>query len=77
MKEENKKQYSAKQNYGNQDYSMQDVNEQYEKSQEKIRKEIGEDATKYGEFIPSYFAWIGTKEQKDIVEKLENITKND
>lgn len=42
---------------------------------DNIKKEKIEDTTKYGEFIPSYFAWIGTNEQKDIVEKLEKITK--
>lgn len=44
----------------------------------KIRKtseEVGEDTTKYGEFISSYFAWVPLPEQKEKVEKLENITK--
>ena len=36
--------------------------------------EIGEDATKYGEFISSYFAWVTPDQQREIVEKLENIT---
>ena len=36
--------------------------------------EIGEDATKYGEFISTYFAWISPEEQKKKVEKLQNIT---
>lgn len=36
--------------------------------------EVGEDATKYGEFITSYFAWIPLSVQKKNVEKLENIT---
>ena len=40
-------------------------------------KEVGEDATKYGEFISSYFAWVSLPEQKEKVEELENITKND
>lgn len=39
--------------------------------------EVGEDATKYGEFISSYFAWVSLPEQKKKVEKLENITKSD
>ena len=38
--------------------------------------EEGEDATKYGEFITSYFAWVSLPKQKEKVEKLENITKN-
>jgi len=34
-----------------------------------------EDATQYGEFIPSYFAWLTLKEQKEIAERLSKITK--
>ena len=37
--------------------------------------EVGEDATKYGEFISSYFAWVSLPEQKEKVEKLEEITE--
>ena len=37
--------------------------------------EICEDATRYGEFITSYFAWVPMSKQKENVEKLENITK--
>lgn len=44
--------------------------------QEKITYEVGEDATKYGEFISSYFAWVSLPQQKEIVQKLENITKD-
>lgn len=39
--------------------------------------EVGEDATKYGEFVSSYFAWVSLPEQKEIVKRLENITKKD
>jgi hypothetical protein len=39
------------------------------------RNEVGEDATKYGEFISSYFAWVSLPNQKDRVEELENMTK--
>lgn len=39
--------------------------------------EVGEDTTKYGEFISSYFAWVSLPEQKQKVKKLENITKPD
>ncbi len=38
--------------------------------------EVGEDATKYGEFISSYFAWKSLPKQKEIVENLENMTKD-
>lgn len=37
--------------------------------------EAGEDATKYGEFVCSYFAWLTPNEQKINAEKLENMTK--
>ncbi len=35
----------------------------------------GEDSTKYGEFVTSYFAWVPLSKQKEKVKKLENITK--
>lgn len=37
--------------------------------------EVGEDTTKYGEFISSYFAWVTLPEQKSKAQKLENVTK--
>ncbi len=37
--------------------------------------QIGEDATKYGEFISSYFGWKTLEEQKEIVKDLEDMTK--
>ena len=37
--------------------------------------EEGEDATKYVEFITSYFAWVPMSKQKENVKRLENITK--
>ena len=30
--------------------------------------------TKYGEFIPTYYKWVTLDKQKEIVEKLEDIT---
>lgn len=39
------------------------------------KKENYEDFTKYGEFIPSYFAWLTLKQQKENAERLSNITK--
>ena len=36
--------------------------------------EVGEDYTKYGEFISSYFAWISLPNQKERVEELQNMT---
>lgn len=37
----------------------------------------GEGCTRYGEFISSYFAWIGLDRQKRRAEELNDITKND
>ena len=37
--------------------------------------EVGEDSTKYGEFISSYFAWISLPNQKEKAEELHNMTK--
>ena len=39
--------------------------------------EVGQDSTKYGEFISSYFAWVSLPNQKEKVEELENMTKKD
>ncbi len=33
--------------------------------------------TKYGEFIPTFYTWVGLEEQKEIAERLENITKKE
>lgn len=38
-------------------------------------EEVGEDSTKYGEFISTYFAWVSLPDQKEKVEELENVTK--
>ena len=37
--------------------------------------EMGEDTTKYGEFVCSYFAWISLDRQKENVKRMENMTK--
>ncbi len=49
--------------------------EEKEKQVENAIAEVGEDATKYGEFISSYFAWVSLPEQKKKVEELQDITK--
>ena len=49
-----------------------------ENKSKKVRNndfEVGEDATKYGEFISSYFSWLSLPHQKERVEELQNITK--
>lgn len=49
------------------------------KNMKEARKEfgveVGEDSTKYGEFIASYFAWISLPEQKQKAKELDNMTK--
>ena len=39
------------------------------------KKEIGEDVTKYGEFVSSFFGWITPKHQKERAEELEKSGK--
>ncbi len=41
----------------------------------KHQIEEKEDATKYGEFVSSYFAWITLDKQKENAKKLEEMTK--
>ena len=59
---------------------MSDKIEENKENQKMIRRdevEVGEDSTKYGEFISSYFAWISLPEQKEKAKWLENITKKE
>ncbi len=37
--------------------------------------EVGEDDTKYGEFISTYFAWIPLSKQKEKAKEMEEMTK--
>lgn len=46
-----------------------------DKEENKEKIEVGEDATKYGEFISSYFAWVSLPQQKEKVEELQEMTK--
>lgn len=43
--------------------------------EEIVNLEKYEDATKYGEFVSSYFAWMSLEEQKNRVDKMEKMTK--
>ena len=45
------------------------------KEQEYPRHEVGEDSTKYGEFISSFFAWIPLEKQKERADRLAKITE--
>ncbi|MCI8486961.1 MAG: hypothetical protein HFJ20_07945 [Clostridia bacterium] len=44
----------------------------------KLKNEIGEieDATKYGEFVSSYFAWLTLSKQKQRAEDMDKMTKD-
>ena len=48
-----------------------------DKKQKQTHPEVGEDATQYGEFVSSYFAWVPLPEQKKKAEEMAKITKND
>lgn len=37
--------------------------------------EVGEDATQYGEFVTSYFAWVPLPEQKEKAKKMAQMTE--
>ena len=52
-----------------------DKKEEQERFKQESLAEVGEDTTKYGEFVSSYFAWVSLPKQKEKVEELENITK--
>ena len=64
-----------KDNNNNDINNVNQLNHKDETHSREVEVEVGEDATKYGEFISSYFAWITLPEQKDKAKKLENITK--
>lgn len=52
-------------------------NKENQKDARKEEPEVGEDSTKYGEFVSSYFAWISLPEQKEKAKRLQEITKKD
>ena len=46
-----------------------------EMKDEMYNNEVGEDATKYGEFVSSYFAWIPLPKQKERAEEINKKKK--
>lgn len=46
-----------------------------DKKQKQTHPEVGEDATQYGEFVSSYFAWIPLPDQKKKAEEMAELTK--
>ena len=53
---------------------MDEKNNKKEKTMDVSSMEVGEDATKYGEFISSFFDWNTLAGQKRKAERLEGIT---
>ena len=50
------------------------MNKDEKNKEDNSKVEVGEDTTKYGEFISSYFAWISLPNQKEKAKDLENMT---
>ena len=48
-----------------------------DKKQKQTHPEVGEDATQYGEFVSTYFAWIPLPDQKEKAEEMVRITKKE
>ena len=46
-----------------------------EEEQKQTHPEVGEDATQYGEFVSTYFAWIPLPNQKEKAENMVQMTK--
>lgn len=47
-----------------------------EEEQKQTHPEVGEDATQYGEFVSTYFAWIPLPNQKEKAENMVQMTKS-
>lgn len=60
--------------FSNKKIGNKEKQENMQKAKEEFGVEVGEDSTKYGEFISSYFAWLSLPDQKEKARKLENIT---
>ena len=53
----------------------QEVGKYKNKNLEIAVQEVGEDNTKYGEFVSTYFAWIPLSKQKEKAREMEEMTK--
>ncbi len=54
-----------------------EVGKYQNKNMEMAIHEVGEDNTKYGEFVSTYFAWIPLSKQKERAREMEKMTKKD
>ena len=48
-----------------------------DKEQKQTHPEVGEDATQYGEFVSTYFAWIPLPNQKERAKEMADMTKKE
>ncbi len=46
-----------------------------DKKEKQTHPEVGEDATQYGEFVSTYFAWVPLPDQKEKAEEMNRMTK--
>lgn len=46
-----------------------------DKKEKQTHPEVGEDATQYGEFVSTYFAWVPLPDQKEKEEEMNRMTK--
>ena len=51
--------------FSNKKIGNKEKQENMQKAKEEFGVEVGEDSTKYGEFISSYFAWLSLPDQKE------------
>lgn len=47
------------------------------KKQKQTHPEVGEDATQFGEFVSSYFAWVPLPDQKEKADEMAKMTKKE
>ena len=47
------------------------------KKQKQTHPEVGEDATQFGEFVSSYFAWVPLPKQKEKADEMAKMTKKE
>ena len=58
-------------------YETPEVGKYQNENMEIAVHEVGEDNTKYGEFVSTYFAWIPLSKQKERAGEMEEMTKKD
>ena len=60
----------------NKNKNKNNTNDKAKEQSKKMNMEVGEDTTKYGEWMSSFFGWITPDQQKGRTEELNNMTKN-